>query len=160
MSFETVYLQLCNFQETVIGATGTGNRTLKAPKIYPSQLLQATLPCFINTFGRYRRLHLGTGVYEYRGVLVMTLYTSIAGVREDGVNQFDSVAWIDRTVANLERYPLLQVNGVGDASLVEPLQITDVEPHVPNLRYPGNGDLLFWGGRVTCTLAIDVPKDC
>lgn len=160
MSFQSVYISSCNFQESVVGAEYPSNRTLQAPKAYPSALEKSTLPIFLNSFGRFSRDFLADGMIEYRGTMQWTLYTAIAGTQEAVVNQFDTINWIDTAVSKIEAYPYLQISGVANANLIDPLQVTDVEPLIPNLRYAGNGAQLFWGGRITLSVVIEIPKDC
>lgn len=160
MSFQSVYVQTCNFQSQVVGAEYASNRTLQAPVVYPKALDKSNLPIFVNSFGRFPRRFLADGMNEYRGSMTWTLYTAIAGTQETVANQFDTINWIDTAISKIEAYPFLQINGTGDNSLVEPIQVIDAEPLLANLRYAGNGAQLFWGGRINLSVVIDIQKDC
>ena len=160
MSFQNLYKQVCDFQEQVISPTQNLPRSIRAPYVWPASLHTTSLPVFVNDFGTYQRRFLSGGIYEYRGTLTMTLYSYIAGEAEGVSEQFDTVNHINTAVSKLEAYPFLEISGTGLASLTEQLQIVTVRPTIPNLRYSGNGSQLFWGGSLTVSLAIEVPKDC
>lgn len=160
MSFESVYIQACNFQEQVIGAEYPSNRTLNAPKAYPASLDTSILPIFINGYGNFNRIFEGESVYEYQGTMVWTLYTAIAGTQESVINQFDTVNWIDTAISKVEAYPFLEISGTGATGLTRVVLVQSAQPLLPNLRYAGNGQQLFWGGRLTLSVNIEIPKDC
>ena len=163
MSFALVYERLCDFEEQVIGAEiinrNPDARTLRAPKEWPEMLTQADLPLCINTFGRFQRNRLGTGIHVYQGPITLSLYLAFAGDRLAIVNQFDNMNIVDIMLDQFEAYPGLEINNIPVKGLFDPIEVADSTP-IASLRYPLNAPVapLFWGAIIT--LNAGISKDC